>query len=279
MNDEDTRALLAGVIGWPIAHSKSPRLFDHWFAVLGIPGRYVPLAVQPEDFEAVLRALPKAGFRGANVTAPHKEMAFALADDRTDRATAIGAANTLVFAAGGQVLADNTDAFGFFENLRAGAGGWDPSGAPGVVLGAGGASLAVVYALLDAGVPSLTVVNRSRDRADALASRFGPNVRTADWADRGQVLGGAGLLVNTTVLGMTGKPALEIALDRLPQEAVVHDIVYAPLETPLLAAARARGNIAVDGLGMLLHQARPGFRAWFGADPDVDAALRKAVLS
>ncbi|MEL6767338.1 MAG: shikimate dehydrogenase [Pseudomonadota bacterium] len=279
MTAEHERPLVAGVIGWPIMHSKSPRLFDYWFAAHGVPGRYVPLAVPPEDFETVLRALPKAGFRGANVTVPHKETAFALADERTPVAEAIGAANTLIFGVDGAITAHNTDAYGFIENLRAGAPAWVPSAAPAVVLGAGGAALAVVHALLEAGVPTVTITNRSRERAVAIAERFGPRVTVRDWGEREAALGGAGVLVNTTVLGMLGKPELVLSLDALPDTAVVNDIVYAPLETDLLVRARARGNTAVDGLGMLLHQARPGFRAWFGADPAVDDGLRRAVLA
>ncbi|MEO1276215.1 MAG: shikimate dehydrogenase [Pseudomonadota bacterium] len=279
MSGESERPLVAGVVGWPIMHSKSPRLFDYWFAAQAVPGRYVPLAVRPEDFAEVLRSLPKAGFRGVNVTVPHKERAFALADERSAVAEAIGAANTLIFGEDGRITADNTDAYGFIENLRAGAGSWDASAGPAVVLGAGGAALAVVHAVLEAGVPSLTVTNRSEERARAIADRFGERVSVRPWSERAAALAGAGLLVNTTVLGMHGKPALDLPLDALPTSALVNDIVYAPLETDLLARARARGNPVVDGLGMLLHQARPGFRAWFGTDPVVDDGLRRAVLA
>ncbi|MEM9765416.1 MAG: shikimate dehydrogenase [Pseudomonadota bacterium] len=279
MTAEDERPLVAGVVGWPIMHSKSPRLFDYWFAAREVPGRYVPLAVRPEDFRDVLHSLPKAGFRGVNVTVPHKERAFAMADTRSAVAEAIGAANTLIFGEDGSIAADNTDAYGFIENLKAGAPHWDASAAPAVVLGAGGAALAVVYALLEAGVPSVTVMNRSEERARAIADRFGQRVTVRPWSERAAGLDGAELLVNTTVLGMLGKPALDLPLDALPSSSVVNDIVYAPLETDLLACARARGNPVVDGLGMLLHQARPGFRAWFGADPVVDEGLRRAVLA
>jgi shikimate dehydrogenase len=279
MTVADPRPSVAGVMGWPVTHSRSPVLFEHWFRTLDIAGRYVPLAVRPEDFGAVLRALPKAGLRGVNVTVPHKEAAFRLADARSPTAEAIGAANTLVFAPDGRIEADNTDAYGFLENLRAGAPGWRGAAGPAVVLGAGGAAQAVVHALLGAGVPALRLLNRSRDRAEALAARFGPKVEVLDWEARDAALGDAALLVNATSLGMKGQPPLEIGLEALPRAAVVTDIVYVPLETPLLAAARAHGAHAVDGLGMLLHQARPGFRAWFGADPPVDAALREACLS
>jgi len=274
----DASPLLAGVMGWPIGHSKSPRLFDHWFAEHGIPGRYVPLAVRPEDFADVYRTLPKVGFRGVNVTLPHKEAALALADETTDAARAIGAANMIRFDEG-RILADNTDAFGFDANLRAGAPGWNGAAGPAVVLGAGGAARAVIHALLAAGAPEIRLANRTRAKADALAADLGACVQPVEWAARAEALSGAVTLVNTTSLGMAGHPALELPLDDLPPHAVVTDIVYAPLETSLLRAARQRRLTAVDGLGMLLHQARPAFRAWFGLDPSIDAALRAACLA
>ena len=274
----DTRPLLAGVMGWPVAHSRSPLIFAHWFARHGIPGAYVRLAVRHEDFEQVLRALPKAGFRGVNVTLPHKLAALELADERSDAAEAIGAANTLVFTVEGAIRADNTDAFGFLENLREGAPVWDPTTAPALVLGAGGAARAVIHALLGAGVPAVRLTNRSPERARELAAHFGPSVELVDWAERDDAVAGVGLIVNTTSLGMEAQPPLALSLAAAPPEAVVCDIVYTPLVTPLLADARRRGLTAVDGLGMLLHQARPGFRAWFGTDPVVDPELRRVVL-
>ena len=277
--DIDDRPLLAGVIGWPVKHSRSPLLFGHWFTKHGVAGSYVRLAVREDDFEQVLRALPKAGFRGANVTLPHKLPALALADEATPAAKAIGAANTLIFKADGRIVADNTDGFGFIENVRAGAPEWNPKAAPAVVLGAGGAARAILYTLLDAGAPEIRLANRTREKAQTLAERFGPRITVVDWDDRNAACDGAGLIVNTTSLGMTGKPALEISLDAAPLSAVVTDIVYAPLETAILARARARGLTAVDGLGMLLHQARPGFEAWFGTAPGVTAALRAHVLA
>lgn len=278
MTEADDRPLLAGVMGWPVKHSRSPLLFGHWFAQHRIAGAYVRLAVRAEDFEQVLRALPKAGFRGVNVTLPHKLSALALADAATPAARAIGAANTLIFQADGRITADNTDGYGFLENLCAGAPDWKPAAAPALVLGAGGAARAILYALLDAGVPAIRLANRTRDKAEGLARHFGPRVQVVDWGSREAACACAGLIVNTTSLGMTGKPPLEISLDAAPASAVVSDIVYAPLETGILARARARGLTAVDGLGMLLHQARPGFRAWFGAEGKVTPALRKAVL-
>ncbi|PWJ21753.1 shikimate dehydrogenase [Jannaschia seohaensis] len=269
--------LLAGVIGDPIAHSRSPRLHGHWLRRYGIDGHYVPLHVRADDLEATLALLPRLGFRGINVTIPHKEAVFALADETTARARAVGAANTLTFQEG-RILADNTDGYGFTANLAQGAGHRDVR-APAFVLGAGGAARGVIAALLDEGAAHVTLTNRSADRAEALAALFGDRVTTVPWIDAAQALPGHGLLVNTTSLGMTGKPPLDLDLAGLDPSATVTDIVYTPLETPLLAAARARGHPVVDGLGMLLHQAVPGFHAWFGAEPRVDEALRAAVLA
>lgn len=264
---------LAAVLGRPVGHSRSPALFARWLRAHGVAGHYVPIEVAPERLEEVLRVLPGLGFRGCNVTVPLKEAALALADEATPRARAIGAANTLTFGEG--VHADNTDGHGFLANLREGAPGWRAD-APAVVLGAGGASRAVLWSLLDAGVLEIRLANRTRARAEALADTFGPRVVPADWPPP---LEGAGLLVNATSLGMTGQPPLEVALNGLPERAVVTDLVYAPLETPLLVAAAARGHAVVDGLGMLLHQAVPGFERWFGATPTVDEETRRTVLA
>ncbi|MGB3553812.1 MAG: shikimate dehydrogenase [Jannaschia sp.] len=268
--------ILAGVIGDPVGHSLSPRLHGHWLARHGIDGAYVPLRVTAGDLAAALAMLPRMGFAGVNVTIPHKEAAFALADTATDRARAVGAANTLVFQ-DGTVHADNTDGYGFLANLEQGAPGRDRT-APALVLGAGGAARGVVATLLEAGTMRVTLANRTRARAENLASVFGDRVDVVDWADLSRAMPGQGLLVNTTSLGMTGQPPLDIDVSMLDPGATVTDIVYAPLETPLLAEARARGCRVVDGLGMLLHQAVPGFEAWFGARPEVDSALREAVL-
>jgi shikimate dehydrogenase len=275
----DNRPLLAGVMGWPIAHSKSPLIFEHWFAETGIDGAYVRLSVRPEDFAEVFRALPKAGFRGVNVTAPHKLTALKLSDEASPAATAIGAANTIRFNADGLIYADNTDGYGFIESLRASSPTWAPAAGPALVLGAGGAARAVIHALLEAGVPTIRLTNRSHDKAEALAAHLGPRVDVVDWNSRETATAGATTIVNTTSLGMIGKPPLELSLADAPATALVTDIVYAPLITPLLAAAAARGLTTVDGLGMLLHQARPGFQAWFDAEPRVTPALRCAVLS
>jgi shikimate dehydrogenase len=267
-------ARLAGVLGWPVSHSRSPRLHGHWLATLGIDGAYVPLPVHPDRFATAVRALADFGFRGANVTIPHKQAAFDICDVVSTGARRAGAVNTLVFR-DGRIEGSNTDGYGFLESVRADAPGWAPGDGPAVLLGAGGAARAVAAALLDAGCPRVTLVNRSRARAETLARDLGGPIVVAD----APPLADAALLVNTTSLGMQGQPPLELDLAPLPPAAVVADIVYVPLETPLLAAARARGLRAVDGLGMLLHQARPGFEAWFGVAPTVDAALRAVVAA
>ena len=268
---------LAAVIGRPVGHSRSPALFAHWLRSLGLRGHYVPIEVAPERLGEVLRVLPGLGFRGVNVTVPLKEAALALAHRASDRAAAIGAANTLTFE-GGRIHADNTDGHGFLQNLRQGAPGWDPARGPAAVLGAGGAARAVLASLLDAGAPEIRLANRTRARAEALAEELGPRVTVHDWSDAGAALDGAGLVVNATSLGMAGQPPLDVDLAALPPGAVATDLVYVPLETPLLAAARARGCTTVDGLGMLLHQAVPGFERWFGATPAPDEAARSAAF-
>lgn len=270
-------AALAGVIGWPIAHSRSPRLHGFWLRQHDIDGAYLPLAIAPEKLESAVLGLRDAGFRGLNVTIPHKETVMALCDRVDETAQRIGAVNTLVFE-GETILGSNSDAFGFIENLKAGAAGHDLTAAPGLLLGAGGAARAVAVALLDAGLPELLICNRSPERAEALAAALGTRVKALPWSARAEALSDLGLLVNSTSLGMSGHPPLDFPLDRLPASALVTDLVYTPLETPLLAAAKTRGCRVVDGLGMLLHQARPGFRAWFGVDPEVTPELRAFVL-
>lgn len=277
-------AKLAGVMGWPIKHSRSPRLHGYWLQRYGIDGAYLPLAVSPEHLEPALRGLRALGFRGVNLTLPHKEAVTLLIDEISETAKRIGAVNTIVVGEDGRLRGDNTDGFGFVANLQAGAPSWHAADGPAVLLGAGGAARAVAVALIDQGVPALRLVNRTRERAERLADALGAlapdqTIEVVAWEERDAALGGAGLLVNTTSLGMSGQPLLEIALNDLPSAATVTDIVYAPLETQLLAAARGRGNSVVDGLGMLLHQGRPGFSAWFGVDPDVTDELRTIVLS
>jgi shikimate dehydrogenase len=273
------RARLAGVMGWPVAHSLSPRLHGHWLEHYGIDGAYLPLAVAPERLEQALRALPALGFAGVNLTIPHKEAAVSLVDSLSPAAARIGAVNTVVVEDDGTLSGDNTDGFGFIAALSEGGVGWRAEAGPAVVLGAGGAARAVVVALLDAGAPEVRLLNRTPERARALTDELGGPIRAVDWAKRSAAMDGAALLANTTSLGMRGQPPLVLALDALPRTALVTDVVYTPLITPLLAAARARGNPVVDGLGMLLHQARPGFRAWFGVDPAVDDDLRAVVAA
>lgn len=273
------KARLAGVLGWPVSHSRSPRLHGFWLERLGIDGAYLPLAVAPENLETVIRALPRMGFAGANVTVPHKEAVMTLVDRLDPLAARIGAVNTLVVGDDGSLEGRNTDAYGFLENLRQGCPAWVPASGPAAVIGAGGASRAVVAALIDAGVPEIRLTNRSRERAEALAADLGGPVKVVDWAERAEMLESCALLVNTTTLGMTGQSNLDLDLSALPTTSVVNDIVYVPLETDLLARARARGNPVVDGLGMLLHQAVPGFTAWFGRRPEVTDELRSFVLS
>ena len=272
------KAKLAAVIGWPVRHSISPTLHGYWLSHHGIDGAYVPLAVHPDDLAEAAHLLPKIGFVGFNVTVPHKEAILALVDEVDPEALRIGAVNTVIVEADGRLRGRNTDAFGFLQGLRTGFPDWEPGRGPAVVIGAGGASRAVCAALIGAGVKELRLVNRTLARAEAVARDFGAAVASVAWQRRAEGLEGAALLVNTTTQGMTGEPPLEIDLAPLPAAAAVMDIVYAPIETPLLASARARGNRVVDGLGMILHQGRPGFAAWFGTEPEVTEDLRRHVL-
>ena len=266
-------ARLAGVMGWPVAHSRSPRIHGYWLEEKGIDGAYLPLAVRPEALGAALAALPAMGFRGCNLTAPHKEAALAHMASLSETARRIGAVNTVAVGDDGALHGDNTDGFGFISHLRQEAPGWAPA-LPVAMLGAGGAARAVVDALAAAGVAEIRVANRSPERAAALAEAAGDIVLPVPWEERAAALEDCGLLINTTQLGQVGKPALDLDLGLLPPNAVVYDLVYAPLETDLLRRARVRGNATVDGLGMLIHQARPGFATWFGAEAKATAALR-----
>ena len=267
-------ARLAGIIGWPVAHSRSPRLHGFWLERHAIDGAYVPLAVRPEDFATAVRGLAVAGFTGANVTLPHKPAAFAICDAVEPSARRAGAVNTLEFR-DGRITGSNTDGWGFLANLR--AHGVAPAAGPVLLLGAGGAARAIAAVLLQEGV-AVTVANRTPAHAEALAADL-PGLRVLPWEQRNEALPDQALLVNATSLGMQGHPPLEIDLDYAPSGLAVADIVYVPLATPLLAAAAARGLRTVEGLGMLLYQAVPGFRAWFGVEPQVDAALRKFVAA
>lgn len=272
------RIPLAGVIGSPVAHSRSPRLHMHWLHRYGIPGHYIPMDVAQNDLREILAALPKAGFVGVNVTIPHKETVLALADVVTDRAALIGAANTLIFRKDGRIHADNTDGYGFIANLRQNASDWNPTSGPAAVVGAGGAARAVVASLIEVGTPEIRLVNRTRARAEALRQEFGAKIIVHDWVQAGNMLEGCATVVNASSLGMEGKPEFRVPLDALPKGAVVTDLVYTPLRTRLLEEAADIGCKTVDGLGMLIHQAAPAFERWFGTRPDVDQATRDAVL-
>ena len=272
------RIPLAGVLGNPIAQSKSPKLHRHWLSKYGLRGGYVPLHVTEANLETVVRAMPKMGFVGANVTLPHKIAVMQLADKITDRATLIGAANTLTFKEDGKIIADNTDGYGFMANLKQNAPDWDPTSGPAVLLGAGGAARAIIVALADAGVTEILLTNRTRTKADALRAEFGTRIRVVDWVQAGNILEGAATVINSTSLGMTGNAALRVPLDGLTKGTLVTDIVYSPLRTRLLDEAEAAGCTVVDGLGMLLHQGVPGFERWFGVRPEVDDETRQAVL-
>ena len=272
------KILLAGVIGAPIAQSKSPRLHRHWLRRYGLPGDYVPLHVESENLETVLRSLPKMGFVGANVTIPHKVAVMKFADQVSDRATLVGATNTLIFKDDGCIFADNTDGYGFMANLRQHAPDWDPTSGPAAVLGAGGAARAIIVALADAGVTEILLANRTRAKSDALRAEFGARIRVVDWVQAGNMFEDAATVVNTTSLGMVGQPELRVPLDGLQAGNLVTDLVYNPLRTPLLDAAQAAGCVTFDGLGMLLHQGVPGFERWFGVRPEVDDETRRVVL-
>jgi shikimate dehydrogenase len=263
------------IIGWPAGHSRSPIIHNYWIRQHGIAGEYRKEAVPPEELAAFLASLGERGYVGANVTIPHKEAALARSAPDV-RANAVGAANTL-WRDGGVLKATNTDVEGFLGNLDASAPGWDRGLRDAVVLGAGGSARAVVFGLIERGVARIHLVNRTRDRAQALAQRFGAAVAPARWEETPALLGAAGLLVNATSLGMKGQPPLAVDVGLLPARAVVADLVYLPLVTPLLAAARARGLPTADGLGMLLHQAVRGFSLWFGVKPAVTPELRALV--
>ena len=263
------------LIGWPAAHSRSPIIHKYWLRMLGIDGDYRIEAVKPEEFAAFIAGLPARGYVGANCTLPHKEQALALAHGDA-RARAVGSANTLWFDRGA-LQATNTDVEGFIGNLDASAPGWDQSKDEALVIGAGGSSRAILFGLLERGLSTIHLANRTRERADALARQFGDRVRPIDWSNIAATLPRARLLVNTTSLGQKGQPPLELDIHKLRSDAVVADNVYVPLHTPLLLAARARGLRTADGLGMLLHQAVGGFTLWFGKRPTVTAELRALV--
>jgi shikimate dehydrogenase len=269
-------------MGWPVAHSRSPVLHSFWLDETGVDGAYLPLPVRPQHIEQALRALPILGFQGCNLTIPHKQSALSVVDRVEPLARRIGAVNTIVIGPDGSLEGRNTDSFGFCESLRDAVPAWKAETGPAAVLGAGGAARAVVAGLADFGVTEIRIVNRTLARAEAVAGDLAtPKTRITihTWEEVRAALRDAGLLVNATSLGMAGEPALTLNLSSLPLSTPVVDIVYVPLETDLLADARRRGHPVVDGLGMLLHQGRPGFEAWFGAPVQVSHALRVAVLA
>lgn len=270
---------LAGVMGWPVAHSRSPLIHNHWIAEHGLQGAYVLLAVRPERLESALRGLPALGFAGCNLTIPHKVEAMRWLDAVDANARRIGAVNTIVVAEDGSLQGRNTDAFGFIESLRQEHPRWRADAGPACVIGAGGAARAILCALLDDGTPSIRLCNRSSAKALDMAQEFGPRVQAVHWEERHEALQNVNLLVNTTNQGMHGQEALDLELHELPIQALVADIIYAPLQTPLLAVAQARGNATIHGLGMLLHQARPAFDAWFGIRPQVTPTLVAKALA
>ncbi len=270
------KKLMAGVMGWPVEHSLSPRIHGAWLKQYGIDGSYVALPVKPEELGVALKALPAKGFRGVNITAPHKEAALAYLDEIEPNAKRIGAVNTVIVRDDGKLEGRNTDVYGFAQNLL--SAGYKYGGKPVVMIGAGGAARAGVAALLEMGVREIRIVNRTSKRAEELVKAFGPALRVFEWSDTVRAFDGAELLVNATSLGMTTKEPLRIDLDHLPLNALVADMVNVPLETELLRAAKARGNKTVDGLGMLLHQARPAFKAFFGKDPEVTEQIRAVTL-
>ena len=271
------RFLLAGVMGWPVMHSRSPKIHNHWFAKHGLAGTYVPLAVRAEGLRAALRALPALGFSGCNLTIPHKEAAFEIVDRVDPLARRIGAINCVVVAPDGSLDGRNNDGFGYVQSILEAYPRWRADAGPIVVVGAGGGARAVLVSLADQGAAEIRLINRSPERAAALAREFGAHIKALAWNDRRAALDGAAMLINTTSKGMIGQQALDLALDTLPTSALVSDIIYIPRETPLLMAARLRGNRTVNGLGMLLNQARPAFHVWFGVMPEVTAELRAMI--
>ena len=274
-----SKFLLAGVMGWPVAHSRSPVIHNHWLREHGIQGAYGHFAVEPARLGEALRGLSALGLAGCNLTIPHKVEAMPFMDEVHPLGQRIGAINCVVVQPDGRLHGVNHDGYGFIQSLLEAQPHWRADSGPSVVLGAGGASRAILVSLIDAGAREIRLLNRTRATAEALAEEFGPTLRVLDWAQRHDALDGASLLVQTTNQGMVGEPPLDLTLDALPRSAVVADSIYTPLQTPLLAQAQARGNATVNGLGMLLHQARPAFASWFGVQPEVTPALTQAVLA
>lgn len=273
----DQRFILAGVMGWPVAHSRSPVMHNHWIAKHGLTGAYVQLPVQPERLQEAIRGLKALGFAGCNVTVPHKVRAMQWMDELHPIAQRMKAINTIVVREDGSLLGMNNDGAGYIQSLRDADTAWRGDTGPVLVLGSGGAARAIVVALLDEGAPEIRLANRTRDKALELAQEFGPRVTVIDWSERNEAMAGISLLINTTTQGMHGQGPLDVRLDALAPAAMVSDAIYIPLQTPLLTAARQRGHRTVNGLGMLLNQARPAFKAWFGVMPEITPELRAAI--
>ncbi|MBV9555905.1 MAG: shikimate dehydrogenase [Pseudolabrys sp.] len=272
--------VLAGVMGWPIAQSRSPILHNYWIDKYKLNGRYVPLAVKPENIAEAVRGLPALGFRGCNLTMPHKQVAMTMVDTLTDTAKRIGAVNCIIVGDDGKMTGTNNDGNGYYLNLLETAPQWWPDSGPIAILGAGGAARAVLVTLIENGAKEIRLINRTFDKAEALAKDIDPKiVKATPWEKRNDVINDVSLLTNATNQGMTGKPPLDISLDRLSKHTLVSDLIYVPPETPFLAAAKARGNVTVNGLGMLLHQARPAFKAWFGVMPEITPDLRATIMA
>jgi shikimate dehydrogenase len=269
---------VAAVIGHPISHSKSPRMHNFWLEQFGIEGYYIPLDIDPKKFERSVRNLSELGLVGANITIPYKEKVLKIADKISDRAALVGAANTLTFLQNGEIYADNTDGYGFLQNIKSKYSDWSAREGISVVFGAGGASRAILGALLEDGASDIILANRTRSRADQLRSDFGAKIKVVEWMKIQNYLSDASTIVNTTALGMLGKADLPIPLNTLKKHTLVTDIVYSPLETHLLATAAKMGCRTVDGLGMLIHQAIPGFERWFGTKPGDSQALRELLI-
>jgi len=269
---------LAAVLGWPISQSKSPILHGHWLKRYKINGSYIPLAMPPDNFDLLFKALPKMGFLGCNVTVPFKERAFQLADYHSATAKRLKAANTIKFNEDGSISADNTDGYGFIANIKQQNQNWDPKAGTAYVVGAGGASRAVIAALLDEGVPEIILTNRTISRAEKLASDIGGNIKIIKVNESQKYLQDASFVINTTTMGMAGGPDLKFPMEALNSNALVTDLIYNPLITPFLANAQEQGCEVIDGLGMLLHQAVPGFESWFGVQPEADDELRITIL-
>jgi len=278
MADHNTFGI-AGLLGWPVAHSRSPVIHNHWLAHHQIAGRYVLFPVPPEKLEAAVRGIATLGLRGCNVTTPHKQAIFPLLDRVDELARRIGAVNTVVVDKDGALTGFNNDGNGFIQSLRDVDPQWRPDSGPVLVLGAGGAARAVAASLAAQGAREIRIANRTIEKAREIADAVGPMVKVVPWEQREEALDGIAMLANATSLGSAGKAPLEMSLDRLPKRAVVGDLIYVPPETPLLAAARTRGNITVNGLGLLLNQARPAFNAWFGVMPEITPALRQAIAA